>query len=214
MKTKKINSNTLLLIITITLFVVMYIVGCIIYSNKGFSNLQTFLNILRSNAGLLCVTCGMTCVMLTGGIDISVGSLIALDCMILAVGMERWNMSPVVLCIMVLAIGVLFGLVQGFCVGYLEIQPFIVTMAGMFFGRGMTAVICTEQVSISTNKQFVSLAQIKISFPFAAYTNSKGALQVPFINLTVVIALVVLIVIFLMLALYKVWQKPVCSRRQ
>jgi len=87
MKNKKINSNTLLLLITIALFVVMYVVGCIIYSSKGFTHLQTFLNILINNAGLLCVACGMTCVMLTGGIDISVGSLIAMDCMLLAVGM-------------------------------------------------------------------------------------------------------------------------------
>ena len=49
-------------------------------------------------------------------------------------------------------IGVVFGIVQGFCVGYLNIQPFIVTMAGMFFARGMTAVICTDQVSISSNE--------------------------------------------------------------
>ena len=108
---------------------VMYAVGCVIYSNKGFTHLQTFLNILINNAGLLCITCGMTCVMLTGGIDISVGSLVAMDCMILAVGMERWNMNAVLLCILVLAIGIVFGVVQGFCVGYLNIQPFIVTMA-------------------------------------------------------------------------------------
>jgi simple sugar transport system permease protein len=145
MKTKKkINSNTVLLLITIALFVVMYVAGCIVYGSKGFAHFQTFLNILINNAGLICVTCGMTCIMLTGGIDISVGSLIALDCMFLSVGMERWGMNPVVLMILVLVIGLVFGAVQGFCVGYLEIQPFIVTMAGMFFGRGMTAVICTE----------------------------------------------------------------------
>ena len=145
MKAKKLNGNTVLLIITIALFFVMYAVGCVIYSNKGFTHLQTFLNILINNAGLLCITCGMTCVMLTGGIDISVGSLVAMDCMILAVGMERWNMNAVLLCILVLAIGIVFGVVQGFCVGYLNIQPFIVTMAGMFFARGMTAVISTCQ---------------------------------------------------------------------
>ena len=109
-------------------------------------------------------TCGMTCVMLTGGIDISVGSLVAMDCMFLAVGMERWNMNAVVLCILVLLIGVVFGIVQGFCVGYLNIQPFIVTMAGMFFARGMTAVICTDQVSISDNEFFVKLAHLVASF--------------------------------------------------
>lgn len=199
MKGKKINSNTLLLIITIALFFVMYVAGCVIYSSKGFGHLQTFLNILINNAGLLCVTSGMTCVMLTGGIDISVGSLIALDCMFLAVGMERWGMSAPLLCVLILIIGIVFGIVQGFCVGYLNIQPFIVTMAGMFFGRGMTAVISTDQVSIS-NEWFKSIANIKIQLPFGSYVNEKtGVLQIPFIRLTVIVALLVLIVVFIML---------------
>lgn len=199
MKKKKMNGNTVLLIITIVLFFVMYAVGCAIYANKGFTHLQTFLNVLINNAGLLCITCGMTCVMLTGGIDISVGSLVAMDCMFLAVGMERWNMNAVVLCILVLLIGVVFGIVQGFCVGYLNIQPFIVTMAGMFFARGMTAVICTDQVSISSNEFFVKLANAKIKLPFGSYVNGKGVVQVPFIRISVVVALVVLVVVFLML---------------
>lgn len=196
---KKINGNTLLLLITIALFVVMYIAGCVVYSTKGFTHLQTFLNILINNAGLLCVTCGMTCVMLTGGIDISVGSLIAMDCMFIAVGIEKWNMNPILLMVLVLVIGAVFGMVQGFCVGYLKIQPFIVTMAGMFFGRGMTAVICTEQVSVSSSELFVKIAQTKIELPFGAYTNNKGVLQIPYVRIPVVIALVVLIIVFLML---------------
>ena len=96
MKKLKINGNSILLIITIVLFVVMYGAGCIIYADKGFTHLQTFLNVLINNAGLICVACGVTCVMLTGGSDISVGSLVAMDCMFLAVGMEHWGMkSPV-----------------------------------------------------------------------------------------------------------------------
>ena len=199
MKTKKLNSNTILLLITIALFVVMYAIGCVIYGGKGFTHFQTFLNILINNAGLLCVACGTTCIMLTGGIDISVGALIAMDCMLLAVGMERWGMSAPLLCVLVLLIGIVFGLVQGFCVGYLEIQPFIVTMAGMFFARGMTAVISTDQVSISQNAFFLGLANAKIKLPFGGYTNNKGVLQVPFLRVTVVVALVVLVLIFLML---------------
>lgn len=200
MKTlKKINGNTLLLLITIGLFIVMYIAGCAVYSQKGFTHLQTLLNILINNSGLLCVTCGMTCVMLTGGIDISVGSLIAMDCMFIAVGIEKWSMNPILLMILVLVIGVVFGLVQGFCVGYLKLQPFIVTMAGMFFGRGMTAVICTEQVSVSSSELFVKIAQAKIELPFGAYTNNRGVLQVPYVRIPVVIALIVLILVFLML---------------
>ena len=133
MKKKKINSNNLLLLITIVLFFVMYAAGCIVYADKGFTRFQTFLNILINNAGLICITAGMTCVMLTGGIDISVGSLVAMDCMILAVGIEQWGWSSPVLMLLILAIGIIFGIVQGFCISYLEIQPFIVTMAGMFF---------------------------------------------------------------------------------
>ncbi len=196
---RQINSNTLLLLITIALFIVMYAIGCIVYSGKGFTHLQTFLNILINNAGLLCVACGMTCVMLTGGIDISVGALISLDCMILAQGMSEWGLGTIPLCILVLVIGVVFGMFQGFCVGYLEIQPFIVSMAGMFFCRGMTAVISTNQVSVPADSLFYKWANFKIELPFGGYYNKKGILQVPYIRSSVVIALIVLVVIFLLL---------------
>ncbi|MCR5329641.1 MAG: sugar ABC transporter permease YjfF [Lachnospiraceae bacterium] len=197
---KKINSNTLLLFITIALFIVLYAGGCIAYGSKGFTHLQTFLNILITNAGLICVACGLTVVMLTAGIDISVGSLVAMDCMMLAVGMEK-GIGAVPMCLLVLLVGLVFGSVQGFFVGYLGIQPFIVTMAGMFFGRGMTAVICTDQVSIneSSNPTFYKWANAKIIIPFGGYVNKKGAYMAPFIRITVIIAILVLIAIFLML---------------
>ena len=56
-----------------------------------------------------------------------------------------------------LLIGLLFGIVQGFLVSYLEIQPFIVSLAGMFFGRGMTSIISTDMISIK-NKTFLAWA--------------------------------------------------------
>lgn len=199
MKKMKINSNNLLLLITVVLFVVMYAGGCIVYAGKGFTRLQTFFNVLINNAGLICVASGMTCVMLTGGIDISVGSLVAMDCMILAVGIEQWGWFSPVLMFMILAIGLVFGLVQGFCIAYLEIQPFIVTMAGMFFARGMTAVICKNQVSIVSDKIFTFLSSFKITFPFGGYMNKKGILQLPYIRVTVIVALIVVVLIFLML---------------
>ena len=201
MKKLKISGNSILLIITVALFVVMYGAGCIVYANKGFTHLQTFLNILINNAGLLCVACGTTCVMLTGGIDISVGSVLAMDCMFLAVGMEEWGMKSPVLMLLVLVIGIVFGVVQGFCIAYLEIQPFIVTMAGLFFARGMTAVICTDQVSIVTDTLFVKLSSTKLNIPFGigAYANKKGVLQIPYVRVTVIVALLVVLLIFLML---------------
>ncbi len=201
MKKLKIKGNNILLLITIILFVVMYGAGCIVYADKGFTHLQTFLNILINNAGLLCVACGTTCVMLTGGIDISVGSVVAMDCMFLAVGMEKWGMSSGVLMILVLLIGIVFGAVQGFCIAYLDIQPFIVTMAGLFFARGMTAVICTDQVSIVSDKLFTTLSTMKVNIPFGigAYTNKKGILQIPYVRVSVIIALLIVLIIYLML---------------
>lgn len=198
---KKLNGNSILLLITVILFVVMYAAGCVVYADKGFTHLQTFLNILINNAGLICITAGMTCVMLTGGIDISVGSVVAMDCMFLAVGMEEWGMKSPVLMLLVLVIGIVFGIVQGYCIAYLEIQPFIVTMAGMFFARGMTAVICTDQVSIVSDELFVKLSTMKLNIPFhiGAYENKKGILQIPYVRITVVIALLVVLLIFLML---------------
>lgn len=201
MKKLKLSGNNILLLITILLFVVMYISGCVVYADKGFTHLQTFLNILINNAGLICITAGMTCVMLTGGIDISVGSVVAMDCMFIAVGIEQWGMKSPVLMLLVLVIGLVFGVVQGYCIAYLEIQPFIVTMAGMFFARGMTAVICTDQVSIVSDKLFVAMSNAKVNIPFhiGAYENKKGILQIPYVRITVLVALLVVLLIFLML---------------
>ena len=201
MKKLKISSNNILLLITIILFIVMYIAGCIVYADKGFTHLQTFLNILINNAGLICIASGMTCVMLTGGSDISVGSVVAMDCMIIAVGIEEWGWKSPVLMLFVLIIGLVFGCVQGFCIAYLEIQPFIVTMAGMFFARGMTAVICTDQVSIVSDQLFVMLSNAKLNIPFGigAYENKKGILQIPYVRITVIVALLVVVLIYLML---------------
>ena len=114
-KRKKINinSNSLLILITVVLFIAMYTAGCIAYSGKGFTHIQTFLNILINNAGLICIACGMTCVMLTAGIDISVGSLVALDCMIIAVGIEQLGIKSQYLILLVILVGVIFGLIQG-----------------------------------------------------------------------------------------------------
>ena len=201
MKKLRINSNTIMLLITIVLFIGMYAGGCAMYAAKDFGKLQNFLNVLINNAGLLIAACGITCVMLAGGIDISVGSVVAMTCMFMAVGLSQWGLPSGVLIVLILLIGVVFGLAQGFCVAYLEIQPFIVTMAGLFFARGMTAIISKEQVSVPMDSWFGKLSQIKINMPFqiGAYLNKKGVLMVPYVRLTVVIALLMVLVTFLLL---------------
>ena len=199
MKKFKLTGNNVLLLITIVLFFVMYGAGCGVYADKGFTRVQTFLNIFINNAGLICVTSGMTCVMLIGGIDISVGALIAMECMIMAVGVEEKGMSSIVLMLLILLVGIVFGLVQGFLIAYLDIQPFIVTMAGLFFARGMTAILSTNQISITSDPIFSKLASMKIELPFGGYVNKKGILQMPYVRVTVVVALLVVLAVFLLL---------------
>ncbi|MCI7639982.1 MAG: sugar ABC transporter permease YjfF [Clostridiales bacterium] len=200
-KKSRIGSNTVMLMITIALFILLYGAGCLMYADKEFGRLQNFLNVMINNAGLIIVACGVTCVMLTGGIDISVGSVVAMTCMFMSVGLAEWGMSSGALIALILLIGVVFGAVQGFCIAYLEIQPFIVTMAGLFFARGMTAVISTQQVSVPFESWFGQLSQIKCEIPFGigAYLNKKGVLVTPYVRITVVIALIVALVTFLML---------------
>ncbi|MDF2588175.1 MAG: ABC-type transporter, integral rane subunit [Anaerocolumna sp.] len=198
----KFGANTFLLFITIVLFIIMYIAGMIIFREKNFGRLQVFLNLFISNAGLIVASVGMTTVLITGGIDISIGSVVAMTCMLLAWMMEKQGMGAIPSIILVLLIGILFGLVQGFLIAYLKIQPFIVTLAGMFFARGMTAIISTEMITIK-NKTFLAMANAKIYLPFGGTVNRKGILVKPYIYPSVIIALVVLILIFLLLKYLK-----------
>ena len=197
-KLKKMEGNQFLLMITILLFVVMYLIGVLVFKDKGFTKTQVFLNLLISNAGLIVVATSMTMVLITGGIDISVGSVVAMTCMLLAWMMEYKGIGAVPAVILVLFVGVIFGLVQGFLVSYMKIQPFIVTLAGMFFARGMTAIISTDMISIK-NETFLSWAQAKMYMPFGGYTNKKGIIVNPYIYPSVLIALIILVLVFFML---------------
>ena len=108
---RKINGNTFLLIITIALFAIMYIAGMVIFADKGFAKPQMFLNLFISNAGLLVIAVGQTIVMITGGIDISVGSITALVCMVMANQMENHGMSAyaaIAVALLGMRIGLLF----------------------------------------------------------------------------------------------------------
>lgn len=199
---KKIDGNSFLLMITIVLFVIMYVIGMIVFADKNFGKLQVFLNLFINNAGLIVAATGMTMVLITGGIDISVGSVIAMTCMLMAWMMEIKGMGAIPALFIVLVIGLIFGLVQGFLIAYLKIQPFIVTLAGMFFARGMTAIISTEMISIK-NETFLSWANAKIYLPFGGTINRKGVMIYPYIYPSVVLAIAVLIAFFIILKFTK-----------
>ena len=192
------NNHTFLLMITIVLFVGMYMSGIILFGDKNFGRIQVFLNLFISNAGLIVVATGMTMVLITGGIDISVGSVVAMTCMLLAWMMENKGISAVNALVIVLFVGIIFGFVQGWLISYLDLQPFIVTLAGMFFARGMTAVISTEMISIKNN-MFLSWANAKFYLPFGGYENKRGDVIYPYIYPSVILALLVLASVFIVL---------------
>jgi galactofuranose transport system permease protein len=132
---------------TISLFVAMATAGSTLY--EGFFSPQVFLNLLIDNAFLCIVAVGMTFVILTGGIDLSVGAVIALTTMISATLVERHGVSPLLVIPLVLAIGAAFGAAQGYLVQRYRLQPFVVTLAGMFLARGLCYLISTESISIN-----------------------------------------------------------------
>lgn len=197
-KFKQIDSNKFLLFITIVLFFVMYLIGYVVFKDSGFGKTQVFLNLFINNAGLIVIAAGMTMVLIIGGIDISVGSVVALTCMMLAWMMEIKSIGAVPSLIIILIMGIVFGFVQGFLISYLKIQPFIVTLAGMFFARGMTAIISVDMISIK-NDLFLKWANAKIYLPFGGYVNKKGEMIYPYIYPTVIMALIVLVLMFVLL---------------
>lgn len=173
--------------VTIILFIVLYGIGVAMYN--GFSRPQVFWNLLIDNASLIIVTVGVTFTIITGGggIDISVGAVVALVCMCLAYLLQNTELAiPVVICL-VLLIGIVVGFVQGYLISVFKMQPFIVTLAGMFFCRGMTAVISRDTINID-NSNYVAIASERINM-FGTGFISVGAL----------VALIVLIIAIIVL---------------
>ncbi len=196
-KAKNMTDTNLLLTITIVVFFVMYI-GAMLFQGKGFLKPQTFFNILNANAALIILSCGMSLVMITGGIDISVGGVTALVSMCCAVYLDYHGGNIFMAIMIALAIGLLFGLVQGFLVAYLDIQPFIVTLAGMFFARGMTTIVNTNPFNVQ-NEAFVALKDTRIYVPGFGSVNKVGKYVPAYIEIGVIVAILVVVVLFCVL---------------
>ncbi|MBR3680364.1 MAG: sugar ABC transporter permease YjfF [Oscillospiraceae bacterium] len=194
---RNMSDTNLLTSITIIVFLVMYLCA-MIFLQKGFLKPQTLFNILNANASLIILSCGMSLVMITGGIDISVGGVTALVSMCCAVYLDYHGGHVVGAILIALGIGLLFGLIQGYLVAYLEIQPFIVTLAGMFFARGMTTIVNTNPFNVA-NEAFVKLKETRILIPFLGSYNKRGVYVDAYVEIGVVIALLIVAVMFVLL---------------
>lgn len=178
----KIDRKFVPLLATIGVFVLLYLYGFLLY--KGMRQPQAFFNLFINNAFLLITSVGMTFVILTEGIDLSVGAVIALTSVASAALLENMGLSPFVVIPLMLLMGTVFGGIMGAIVHFFKVQPFIVTLAGMFFARGMCF--------------FISLDAIPIRDEFYR-TMALSRLQIPlferaFLSLGAVLAIIVLVV--------------------
>ncbi len=140
----------------------------------------------------------MSLVMITRGIDISVGGVTALVSMCCAVYLDFHNGNVFMAIVIALAIGLGFGLVQGYLVAYLEIQPFIVTLAGMFFARGMTTIVNTNPFNVE-NEAFVALKGTRVIVPGMGSVNRLGKYVNAYVEIGVIVALIIVVILFCML---------------
>jgi ribose/xylose/arabinose/galactoside ABC-type transport system permease subunit len=170
---------------TLLLLLVMYGVGVSQY--RAFSNIQVVFNVFIDNGFLLVVAVGMTFVLITGGIDLSVGSVVAMTAMVCAALLQHGRMPAGLVLLVALLIGPLLGFAMGCIIHFFGIQPFIVTLAGMFFARGMCTWISKSSIPI-TDGFWTSAAQSRIHF---------GA---NFISPGVVVALIVVLIAAYVLA--------------
>ncbi|ALU88051.1 ABC-type sugar transport system, permease component protein [Herbaspirillum rubrisubalbicans M1] len=164
--------------VTVLLLVVMLLAGAFGYD--GFLSPQVMLNLLIDNAFLLVVAIGMSFVILSGGIDLSVGSVLALTTMVAAFLLQSWHWPPLLVVAVVLLMGAGFGAVMGAMIHYFKLQAFIVTLAGMFLARGLCYLISINSITID-DPLFVAMSQTRLEF--------AGL----FISPSVVIALLVLV---------------------
>lgn len=196
-KLKNMSDTNLLLLITVIVFFLMYI-GAIVFQGGGFLKPQTFFNILNANAALLIASCGLSIVMITGSIDISVGGVAALVSMCCAVYLDHMGGNVVVSLLIAIGIGLAFGIVQGYLVAYLDIQPFIVSLAGMFFARGMTTIVHTNPFNVE-NKAFVALKDTRVVVPGMGTVNRIGEYVDAYVEIGVVVAVLLVILLFFVL---------------
>jgi ribose/xylose/arabinose/galactoside ABC-type transport system permease subunit len=140
------RSKHLPLAATIMVLVVLFSTASALY--PGFLSFRVVANLLGDNATLGVAAVGMTLVILSGGIDLSTGSMLAFTTIFVAVLVQRHGVHPLVAISLALGIGTVFGGGMGFLIHRYELPPFLVTLGGMFFARGMAFVVSSESLGI------------------------------------------------------------------
>ena len=139
--------NTGPLLITILIFILAYFVGGLLY--PAMQQPQVFFNLLINYGSLLLASIGMTLVILTGGIDLSVGGVLALTT-VASAALLKAGVSPILVMPLMIAMGILFGFTMGCIIQFLKVQPFIATLMGLFFAAAWPISLASARLRSPT----------------------------------------------------------------
>ncbi len=149
-------------LVTTAVFLVGFLVCALHYPN--IASTRVVMNLFTDNAFLGILAVGMTFVIISGGIDLSVGSVIAFTTVFLALAIGQWGLSPGVAFVLVLGVAALFGAAMGAVIHHFEVPAFIVTLAGMFLARGVALLLSTESLPID-DALYQQVAAFSIHLP-------------------------------------------------
>ena len=146
MKPAILNQKNIPILATMAVFLLIYTVGSLMYT--GFFSLRVFTNLFIDNAFVGVIAVGMTFVILSGGIDLSVGSVIAFVGILSAKLIHVYHLHPVLVIFIALVFGAVFGLAMGCLIHFFDLPPFLVTLVGMFLARGLAFLISLNAIPI------------------------------------------------------------------
>ena len=187
------NPKYIMVLATIGIFLAIYIFGAIIYGDKGFTKLRTFAMLFVDNAYIGISAVGMTMVLITGGIDLSVAAVASLTGMFIAYGTTVLGLDPVLCMAFSIVVGVALGLGMGALVTYLKIPPFVATLTGMFLARGVCSLISRDSISID-NDLIDKMAGWKMYFMTLKDGEWVKIKPVAYVNLSVLMFIVMIII--------------------
>lgn len=135
------------LLATVGLLIGLYSIASILY--PGFFSRRVMANLISDNAFLGIIAVGMTFVILSGGIDLSVGAVLAFTSILVASLVQHHHWHPLAAFLAALVLGTGFGAAMGFLIHRYGLPPFLVTLGGMFFARGMAFIVSVESLGIT-----------------------------------------------------------------
>lgn len=178
---------------TVGIFLIIYAFGAAMFGSIGFTTLRTFVNMFVDNAYYGISAVGMTMVLITGGIDLSVASISSLTGMLIAYGYTKLGIHPAITMVFSLLVGIGLGTLMGAAIHYLNVPAFITTLTGNFFARGVCSLISRESITIE-HEMIDQLAGFKIYFKKLVDGEWVKIKPIAFLNLNVIVFLLMIVI--------------------